>query len=240
MKRQATSAIRRRLRGQRGFTLIELMVGMAAGIVVISALFTIVDITFHQTTKTFSRIDATQRARAAMEVVENEMHSACIENSVVPIVAGSTPATVIFYSQYGNAITVTPIQHRLAFNSGAGTLTDTTYPVTGGSPNTWAGDTANPIASKTLLTNVSQSGSTPVFQYYYFDASGQHAVASNPLNIPDAARTVQVDINLVVGPGGGSNEDTSQEANTVSNSILLRVTPFPNPGQTNQDFMPCG
>ena len=103
MKRRLSS-MTARLAGQRGFTLVELLVGMVAAMVVSSGLFTILDVTLHQTTRTQSRVDATQRARNALETIENEMHSACVEHRVIPIRQGSTASSVIFLSQYGNAV----------------------------------------------------------------------------------------------------------------------------------------
>jgi prepilin-type N-terminal cleavage/methylation domain-containing protein len=226
------------VRDQRGFTLIEMLVGMAAGIVVISALFTIVDVTLKQTTRTFSRVDATQRARVAIETIETQMHSACAGNNIIPIAAGSNANQLFYWSQYGKAVTLTPVQHRLTFNSSAGTLTDQTFAMVQGSPY-WTVDAASPLTTKTVLTNVSRSGSTPVFQYFSHSQDGRTPITSQ-LTTNTAVHTVEVQITFVVGPGGGSNEDTSVALNTVSNSVVLRLTPFPNPGTSNQDFLPCG
>ncbi len=236
----------RRLRpgaDQRGFTLVELLIGMAAGLVVASGLFTILDVTLHQTTRTFSRVDATQRARVTLDRIENEMHSACVENKTVPIYQGSTASTLKFWSQYGNGSQLTPVLHVLSFNSSK--LTDDTYPVASGAePSTWApGSSAT--ETNTLLTNVDQSGSTPVFQYYTSSVSGQAPVTPPAGGLPrdtsasSVTRVTEVRITLVVRPAGGSNEDSSLTPNTVSNSVFLRLTPFPNPGTVNQSFDPC-
>lgn len=158
---------RRRVRLDGGFTLVELLVTMAGGIVVMLALFTIMDVTLHQTTTTYSKIDATQRARSALETLENELHSACVGEQVTPIQAGSTSSTLVFVSQYGNAATPTPVEHSVSFNAATGTVTDTVFAVTGGTAPVWT-FSATPSSSRTLLTNVSQSGATPVFQYYAY------------------------------------------------------------------------
>jgi Tfp pilus assembly protein PilW len=241
MKRRLSS-MTARLSGQRGFTLVELLVGMVAAMVVSSGLFTILDVTLHQTTRTQSRVDATQRARNALETIGNEMHSACVEHRVIPIHLGSTASSVIFLSQYGNGVALTPLFHKLTFSSIGNTLTDTTYQATGDAPN-WTYDSSSPLVSRTLLTNVDQSGITPVFQYYSSSNSGQTAVVPNgtgsTLTETQSETVTEVRMTLVVRPGGGSNEDASLTPDTVTNSVVLRLTPLPNPGTPGQDFFPC-
>lgn len=242
--------LKRRLTGlkaggaeERGFTLVELLVVMVAGMVVASALFTILDVTLHQTTRTFSRVDATQRARTALETIENEMHSACVENRVTPIIKNSTATSVSFWSQYGSGlsstpgVSLTPIKHTISFDSASGNLTDATYAVTGGEALNWVASTTA-TQSETLLTNVAQSGSTPVFQYSSLDPTAPSPLPP-PLSETNSERTTGVQMTLVVKPAGGSGEDTNLVPNTVTNSVLLRLTPVPNPGTPNQDFQPC-
>ena len=58
---------RRRLASEAGFTLVELMVTMVAGVVVLLALGTIMDVTLRETTRSFTLVDATERARPIFE-----------------------------------------------------------------------------------------------------------------------------------------------------------------------------
>jgi Tfp pilus assembly protein PilE len=155
-----------------GFTLIELLVTMLSGMVVILALFTIMDVTLHQSTRTLSRLNALQRTRVKLEQVVNELHSACVSSGVQPILSGSTANQLNFISQYGNGASLTPVEHVITFNSSAGTLTDTTYAETGVTESSHPTYTFSSTAQSTttLLTNVSQSGSTPVFQYFAYGA----------------------------------------------------------------------
>jgi prepilin-type N-terminal cleavage/methylation domain-containing protein len=168
-------AWRDNLRDERGFTLVELLVVMLAGTVVAGALMTIIDVTLHQTTRTFSKVDATQRARTSFSLLENELHSSCVGNGAQPIQTSSSDNTLIFISQYGSAASVTPVEHQVVFNASAKTLVDSTYPVSSGSAPNWVFSTTA-SSTNTLLTNVAQSGSTPVFQYFAYqvptDSSG--------------------------------------------------------------------
>ena len=79
------------LRSEDGFTLVELLATMVAGIVVLMALLTIMDVTLQNTTHAFSQVDATQRARPAFTGIENDLHSACFADEETPIQTGSSP-----------------------------------------------------------------------------------------------------------------------------------------------------
>lgn len=248
MLRVARTAGRDALRSEWGFTLVELLVVVMAGVVVVIALFTLIDVTLRETTRTFSAVDASQNARLALETVENEMHSACVADSYTPIQPGSTNTSLTFVSQYGstgsdaNAPTLTPAEHTIAFNSAAGTLTDTTFPATGGSAPDWTFGTAG--TSKLLLSNVAAQGASPVFQYFayaepvnssgnpYTDPAGNpyemlidgiNAVpgtstvpAAQPLSVPlsttAAQQAAEVVIKLKVGATGHAHENTNLSA----------------------------
>jgi hypothetical protein len=263
---------RRALDSEQGFTLVELLVVLLAGIVVMGALFTILEVTLHQTTRTFSRVDATQRARTTFESIESNLHSACVAAGVSPIQAQSSGTSLIFISQYGNAASVTPVEHQITFSASGGTLTDATYAVSGGSAPNWT-FSSTALTNTTLLTNVALSGTTPVFQYFnyqqptnagvaYTDASGNPymmlldgtsavpgtstiptaAPLSTPLSTTNAAQAAEVSITLVVGPTPGvSNQNTTlSDANeTVTNSVILRLTPAANHVGPGNTFNPC-
>jgi hypothetical protein len=224
-----------RSRREEGVTLIELVVAMAAGMIVLFALTTIMTVSLHQTQNTFTKVDATRQARTAMATIENELHSACVDggaNGDQPIQTGSDVNNLVFISFVGTSANPTPVWHQLTFHPGtgtSGTLTDTTYAVTGTAPN-WARATTPAPTTVTLLTNVAQVGTTPAFQYYayqsvYTDPTTQDAFwivpdGSNPnpgaptatppntplsapagtgLSAAAADSTVEVVVNLLVG-----------------------------------------
>ena len=109
-----------RIRHEAGFTLIELLVTMVAGIVVLSALYTILDVTLRDTTNTFTRLDSTGRGNAVLAGIENELHSACVANSETPVQGGANGTQVsdandlVFLSQYGTSASPTPVEHKIA------------------------------------------------------------------------------------------------------------------------------
>jgi len=186
------SRVKARLAREHGFTLVELLASMAAGMVVLGGLVTVISVALQQTTYTFTRVDATERARSMLAHVEDELHSACLVNGATPIQggAGNTQASdssnLVFISQFGTSASPTPVEHRITYNVAAGTLTEYTYTATtgGSDPTKWTfSSTPTNANGRLLLNHVSQivSGSAiPVFQYFsyepYTDQNGNPAM----------------------------------------------------------------
>jgi len=237
-----------------GFTLVELLVAMSAAVVVLFALTAILVAVMRGTQRTFTQLNASQRSRTAIADLENELHSACIGGGQVPIQAGSDGSTLQFLTYYGAAASPTPVWHKVAYDSSKGTLTDTSYAVTGATANWTKGSQTSSVQ---LLTNVTQRSSSsapiPVFQYYaYQPANGSSAsgywfvpdgttpdpVTSQLTNLPlsaptgtglsagDAADTTEVVINLSVGSDSETLNNPSLTAvnDQIDDAISLRLT----------------
>ncbi len=156
----------RRIRcDQGGFTLIELLVTTAAAIVVTGALFAIQQVALVESGRVFDRVDATQEARTTMSRIASQLQSSCVADGVIPIQAGSTGTSLRFISKWGAAATIVPELHVIAVTGG--NLVDSTFPRTGGTSPNWT-FSATPSQTRTLVEGVSQSGTTPVFQYFFF------------------------------------------------------------------------
>ncbi len=239
------------LRREDGFTMIEMVVAALCSAVVVAGLFTLIDTTLHSSTRTLTKVDATARARYTIEKIMNELHSSCLSYGATPIQSGSTDSSLVFTGQYGTAAAPTAVMHTIAFNSSTGTLTD-----------------ASGSTTTTLLTNVSQSSTTPVFQYYAYEpVSGYKDSAGNaymmlldgtsyvpgtttiptaqslttPLSTSDADSAVEVKMTLAVGPHKQEGEETglSNVTDTVTDSVVLRLTPAANDDATGTTFAPC-
>jgi prepilin-type N-terminal cleavage/methylation domain-containing protein len=281
MLTRALHRLRRRLRAQRGFTLVELCVAMAAGLVVLFGLASIMVVAMHQTQRTFTTIDATRQARTALANIENELHSACVDGSppiqgVTNGVTESDANNLDFISFTGTSASPVPVWHDLTFTAGTGTLIDYTYNVAGTSPD-WAEGTTL-LSKNTLLTNAAPvTSTTPVFQYFayqleYADAGGNNywivpdgtgsvpvtgvTPAAAPLSTAgglagdDADNTVEVIINLLVGPSSSrlNNRSLSGASAPVTDAISLRLTTPPDyvpatvtvaAGDTPTGYGPC-
>lgn len=169
-----TSVIHRAVRSlhasdDRGTTLIELMVAMMAGLIVIGALFAILEVSLRQSTNLVDKVQADQTGRIAMTKIVDELHSACIAPRFTPIQPNSNSTKLIFRSSYSSAAEITSAEeHRIIYNSAANTLTDEIYKSEGGS---WPNFTypAKATSSVLLANNVSavKSGGK-IFTYYKY------------------------------------------------------------------------
>jgi prepilin-type N-terminal cleavage/methylation domain-containing protein len=126
--RRVVQNVRHRLADQRGFTLVELLATMVAGVVVLLALGTIMDVTLRETTRSCSLVDATNRSRPIYEQIENNLHSSCFADEETPIQVGSNANTLIFMSSSGNGATPTAVWHQVSYNAApASTLIASTF-----------------------------------------------------------------------------------------------------------------
>jgi hypothetical protein len=154
---------------ERGTTLVELLVILAAGMIVFTALFTILDVTGNQTSRVISRVDATQQARTAIAKLEGQLNSSCTGTGT-PIQPESTSDTLVFYTAYGSDPQPIPQRHVVTYTQNAngthGSLVEDNYTTT---------DTVAPFSSwslastDNLLGDVAQDGSKPVFQYFGYE-----------------------------------------------------------------------
>jgi prepilin-type N-terminal cleavage/methylation domain-containing protein len=235
-----------RLAGERGFTLVELLVAMAAGVVVVIGASTVMIDSLHTSRHVADTVISVQEGRIAMEQLLQELNSGCLANDVSPLQAstatGITPAVstdgthLVFVTGLGDSATATPTEHVLSVQSGA--LVDTAYANTGGSPPalnvtaTWTFNTT-PVSRRVLLEKVSQiNGTTPLFKYFsYSNPSnttanslvGAAALTSLPLSASDAASVAELDIAWQAAPNDG--QTTAGQVIQMNDSAVFRLTP---------------
>jgi len=222
-------------RSEEGFTLVELLATMVAGIVVLMALLTIMDVTLQNTTHAFSQVDATQRARPAFTAIENELHSACFADEETPIQAGSGPNALIFLTSTGSGATPNQYWHEIDYNGApTNTLTDSTYTTSLTTVNGVPTYTRGTLQStRTVLTNVGQSRPsstqplTPVFQYFAYQVAPGTDAAGNQYEIlPDGTAPIPGTSTTVFNPLAPGTTLTGTQAATVAEVMVnLSVGP---------------
>jgi type II secretory pathway pseudopilin PulG len=183
---------------EQGFTLVELMVAMLCSIIVVVALYTIVNFTLNQEVRTNEVVQVDQVGRTAMSSIVEELHSSC--TGVAPIQKPSSeptlpllksgPTSMWFISAYGdagsgNASPSEVTEHEILWTLNEtintkklGTLTDYAFKSEGESPEwtfpspTAANAAKSPnkitILAKDVIPNEINSAST-VFQYYKYE-----------------------------------------------------------------------
>lgn len=211
------------IRDERGTTLTELMVGVAAGMTVIMALSMVIISTMHGTSRVSARVEATQQGRIVITRVMEQLHSACVAPEVTPVKESSSGTLLRFVHQTGSGVSPTPILSEISLSGG--TLTQTNFASTGGTAPNWTFATT-PYASRQLLTDVAPiAGSTGIFSYYaYINGTPASAPLTVPLSSVDAARTILVRAALNVTPRDTAVADSGADA-SIQDSASLRLTP---------------
>lgn len=225
------------VRDQRGFMLIELLLSLTLAIVLLTGVFGVLRLAMTQSTDSLDRVDSGQSGRSAMQHMAQELHSSCVAPGAVPVLAGSTATSLAFLSQYGSAVSLTPAEHVVAL-SGA-TLTDSTYPATGGTAPNW---TLAPSPSSQLVLDANASQATingavqPVFQYFAYSGGALSTTPlATPLSAADALNTAEVTISFAASPGDRSR--TVGRSTVFTNSVVLRFQPASNLAATPD--LPC-
>ena len=210
---------------EAGFTLVELIVAMSVGMIVLFALFDLVDRALPASTRINNRVDAEQRTRPVVEHIEQALHSGvCLPNGtdsngnavyLTPI-SSMGPNQVTFYDFIPTGSQVSyasflPEQRQLSFDPSTSTLNESVWSVSGASPPY----TLTLQSTRQLLTNVRQNGATPVFGYQSYDPTTGALVTTS-----DPTKVAKVDVNFVAGPSTGNGNATAQDA-TVDDSISL-------------------
>lgn len=229
-----------RIRDEDGLTLNELLVGITISIVVILAMYTVLDSVSRGSNRITSRVDAVKLARPAMAGIIDKLHSTCVAPAVAPVLAGSTGSSISFVHQTGSTVAPIPVKRTITLLA-SGALSESVYPVSGGTAPVWAYSTTA-SSTKIIVTPVIQAtlGSpavaVPVFRYYSF-VNGQ--VSATPLTVPliaaDAAKTVQVTVSFAIPPRTGTTDP--QGSLSFSDTVVMRFSP---PGETaSSGDLPC-
>jgi Flp pilus assembly pilin Flp len=220
------------IRDERGATMIEVLVGMASGMVVLFGLTTVIVATLHTTTRISARTDANRNARLTITKITEQLRSSCIAPRIAPVLVGSTGTSLIFLHQRGSEVVLDPIKSKIELVNG--TLTQYDYAKTGGAMPSWT-FSSTPYAQRQLATGISSNppgGS--IFTYLgYSGKSINLALPATPsLNAEGAANTVAVRVAFSAAPRNGSASDAAQ----VRDTALLRLTSLSFSKETDE---PC-
>jgi type II secretory pathway pseudopilin PulG len=180
---------------EHGFTLLELLMGMVTSIVVVGALFAILEISLTQASRIADRTQADQAGRNVMNKVIDELHSSCTGLGSTAIRAPSaslekplesTGSKSLWYlsaygnSSSGNAVIEKVVEHDLVWSANAkksntgkelGTLMDYAFTGSGSAPNFTFPTLKAENATKTVLskTVIPPESSSEIFQYYTYE-----------------------------------------------------------------------
>lgn len=198
-----------RLADDAGFTLVELLVAMVIGSLVLTAVMFTFSTGLTSTFRTTDRVDATQRARIAMDRVTTLLSSQVCSTSstgvTTPPISDGQDQQVTFLANLGT-VSAVPMQYRLRYDATKRTVVEDRFV---GTRNA-AGDLVLPSAptSSRVLADglVPASAGAPIFTYQALAASGPSAGGidpaplATPLSATDRAAAVRVTARFAARP----------------------------------------
>lgn len=170
-----SSRLRSGASDQRGFTLVETLVAMVTGVVVVGALFAILDFSVKQTARLSEVSQVAQTSGTAMTRIVDELHSACLSPGYAPVKSGSTSSKLVLVNAYfpetnekGEAEYKFVRKDELEYTA-AGKLTDTLSRPTGEEKE---GEFPWKVSGTTTLAEgispFAGISTEPVFKYYKY------------------------------------------------------------------------
>lgn len=227
-------------RGERGYTLIELLVAMLAGVLVTGILFTVLEFSTNQSRRLSDVAQANQLGNTTMTHVVDALHSACLRAGFTPIQEKSTSTKLIFVSGYSEEAEVPSVEgakggvrkEEIEWSEKEGRLWDKIYPGTGVNSKNEYTFAEKPTAKTLLGEDISQSvepGSEKpekhieMFQYFTY---AQKATKSTS----EASSTLQEGKGKSLAAGGATL--TAEQAANVA-SVLISFNNAPLDGKAS-------
>jgi type II secretory pathway pseudopilin PulG len=256
---------RESMRDETGYSLIELLVAIIAGLVVSAAALAVLISSVDLGQSDGERVDANQEGSVAMEKIVQALNSSCVLGQGVSPIVGDTGGTgssgltgstgiplssansLTFYSSLTDTPTITPNEINIGLTGGA--LVMSTYPFVGSTSTTGPTGAYSlmPTSRFTLVSHAIATPGQPLFTYSGYDQSTglpnatiTPAVGTPPaLGTTGAADTAAVQINFEAQPGDG-NIPTKSSVD-FQDSVVLRLTAVSsNPGPTGDTIpQPC-
>jgi Tfp pilus assembly protein PilW len=224
-----------RLRAEDGYTLPELLTAMVVGIVVVFAVYGLLDTTTRVSAETADRVETTSRVRNAMDLVARRIRAQVCQGTGLPALTAADDTSMTFYAslapeQPAGATTTPPLviqRRQLTYRPATQDIQETV----------WTGQGVRPTVTfpsapttRVLVSGVTPvNASTPIFRYARFvvPAAGGTArptlITTVPLGDTDLARTVQIEVNLL---GLGKRPQTRV---AMSNTVFVRTSSPTNP-----------
>jgi prepilin-type N-terminal cleavage/methylation domain-containing protein len=238
------------LLGERGFTLIEVLIAMVIGLMVSLAAFSLLEFTSNDVSRITDRAHADQTGRIVLENLMLKLHSACVAVTINPIWEGSNATELKFVSETSplnsNKEPVSSLAtvglHKIVYtpptSKTLGTLTEKVWTSTGVTPHFEFNEAATPTTERLLLKGVSQTVNeevkVPVFQYYRYykvgDTGAKYGqldpVAVTATSEKEAELVAKVTANLTVSPETHESSFAKGDRGVaLEDSAILRLAP---------------
>jgi prepilin-type N-terminal cleavage/methylation domain-containing protein len=225
------------LRDDAGFSLMELLVALAIGTIVLSAVMMVFVNGMQGEARVTDRADSTARARTTTDIISSLLQAATCNFNTAPITS-ATATSVTFTGALGGPED-DAVQYRVRWDSATKTVYQDTFLKTG---TVAANDStlvypSTPTTTKVIGTNMAPADGATLFKYYAFNAtSGTIAGTDTPSPILDAntrRSIVAIQTSLLALPEHTTGSSDPAQTAVEAQSVVGQVDPS-NPGQGTQ------
>jgi type II secretory pathway pseudopilin PulG len=204
-------------RDEGGFTLIELLVTLAIGMVVMTAILGLLDMTLRGSATTIGRTQAVREGRSAIDRVGQELRLASCPDTGPAIISADADTVSYYVSRPQTNYQLASIveRHTLTYNAASGSITLTVSPGTG-TPPVWSG---TPSRRAVLGTGLSRTGTTPIFQFLNYDTptAADTSLIAAPVPATSLSAIAQVRVTFTaLGAYPSANQGSSRFASDIA------------------------
>jgi hypothetical protein len=220
-----------KLRGQDGFTVMEVLMAITVGFVVLATTLGLLESSVRLNTGVMAKTDAMQRGRLAMDIVTQQLRSqVCLDYTNSAVIAGSDENNVKFYADFTEAGT-TPVKRLLTFDKTTGKISAFEYRVPAGTPTPppVSAYPSTPTRSNLVLDAIAPQyddvakKDVPFLRYYAYQETGGVLRADQellpPLDAAEAARVARIEVSFFARPTR-SKDDT--KGVNLSDQVMAR------------------
>jgi prepilin-type N-terminal cleavage/methylation domain-containing protein len=243
------SSLHRRLRSEHGFTLMETLVAMVAGLLVAFAATMLMRVSLEQTERATDYVQASQLGRTAMNRIVDELNSACLSAGFTPVEAASTSEKLVFYDAFSKEAEIPNGQvqfHQIEWRSATSTLYDDKAIKNGenSSGYTHTEPEEDFLIGKHIVKSVNSGKEEPIFRYYEYNTeakgSSEASVApfteiklgSKALTAAEAEKVAAVQISFRALPNNGK-ESAGRNVDLRSQVTFAFSAPIAEPTITD-------
>lgn len=213
---------------ERGYALTELIAALAVGMVVLLAIFGLLDFSIRAQAETVDRVEALQRGRLGMEVMTQQIRAQqCLGTGRPPIVAANG-SSLEFYAGLADAgAEFQQVERRALFfrevADGKGDVVERVFVGQGRLPDPVFPE--NPTRERVLVSDVAPTESTPLFEYFAFDEANPGQMTpplATPLEEADRHRVVQIGISFRARIERGGADEEARDT-VLQNRVFVRT-----------------
>ena len=221
-----------RVRSQAGMTLVELLAAMSIAMITMLAVFAVLDTSVKQSNAVAGRVNATQRARLAMDAITRQLRSQICMSATNPAVVSGTNDTVKFHADLSDG-TRRVEQRELVFDPTAMTITERTWPAVVDALGAMTFPTMS--RSRQMLEEVTRrpAPDAAIFRYYAYSTATPprpSILLPTPLNAADRARVAKIDVGFTTLPPKA--RPTTAASVILQNEVYVRVADPNDPAPT--------